>query len=139
MWGHIVTTLVIWALKSAHINNQERQLLTAALLTHLGALPLRARIVVDDAGQIFVDGKQLTLGAAQQLRDGSKALMKNFARKVVREQVIFMALHKGVHENTSPEQGLFAKAALWFFQEEEELYRKFAQEDVGEDHESHTL
>lgn len=126
-------------LKSSRIGNEERQLLTAALLDKLGALPLRARIVVDDAGQVFIDGKQLTLEAAKKMHDASKAMLNNFARRFVREQVTYMAIQMGVHQNISPEQGLYAKAALWFFQEEDELYRRFALVDVAEGDEEHTL
>lgn len=122
--------MVIWALKSAHIKNEERQILTSALLDRLGAVPLRAKIVIDEVGQVFVNGKQLTADAALQMKDGSRAMLKNFARRFVREQVMFMAIHMGVHENSSPEQGLFAKAALWNLQEEQELYERFAQNEV---------
>lgn len=132
MWGTWGTKLAVALLKNATLKNEERQLLTVTLLDKLGALPLRARISLDEAGQIFVDEKQLTLETSRTLHETSKAMLNNFARRFVREQVTFMAIHKGVHENISPEQGLFAKAALWFLQEEDELYRRFAQIE-GED------
>lgn len=130
MWGRLATKLVIRLLKNARLSNQDKQLLTASLLTQLGALPLHDRVVVDDLNRIFIDGKPLTLEAARTLHESSKILLNNFARKVVREQVTFMAIHKGIHENVSPEQGLFAKAALWFLQEEDKLYRKFAMTEA---------
>ncbi len=124
-----ITKLVIWLLKNSRLGNEDRQLLTAALLTKLGALPVRARITADEVGKYYVDGRELNLETAQKLRETSKAMLHNFARRFVREQVTFMAIKMGVHENTSPEQGLFAKSALWNFQEEDELYRKFAGEE----------
>lgn len=139
MWGRWATKLAIVLLNNSRIGNDDRQLLTSALLVNLGALPLRARIVVDDAGQIFVNELQMTVESARQMHDGSKAMLTNFARKFVREQVTYMAILKGVHENTSPEQGLFAKAALWFYQEEEDLYRRLAQLEDGGNSEEHTL
>lgn len=136
MWRTWVVKLAIALLKNTHLSNDDRQLLTSALLDKLGALPLRARIVMDEAGQIFVDRKQMTLEVAQEMKRSAKSMLNNFARRFVREQVTFMAIQMGVHQNTSPEQGLYAKAALWFFQEEDELYRKLAQtEDVMEDDE----
>lgn len=132
MWGKWATKLAIRLLRDATLGAEERQLLTATFLDKLGALPLRARITIDEAGQIFVNGKKLSLETARTLHDTSKTMLKNFARRFVREQVAFMAIHKGVHENTSPEQGLFAKAALWFMQEEDELYALLAQNE-GED------
>lgn len=101
-------------------------MLTAAMLDRLGALPLHARIKIDETGKVIVGGKTLNLETAQRLRETAKAQLKNFARKFVGEQVTFMAIHKGVHENASPEQGLFAKAALWVRQEEDELYQMLA-------------
>lgn len=123
-WG---TKLAIWLLKNGRLDNESRQLLTATMLDRLGALPIRARITVDESAQIFVDNKQVTFEVAHRLHETSKSMLDNFARRFVRETVTFMAVKKGVHENVSPEQGLFAKAALWFLQEEDDLYRKFAQ------------
>ncbi len=112
-------------LKDAELSMEDRQLLTATLLDRLGALPVRARIVVSEAG-VFVDGKVVDAERAQRLHESSKAMLNNFARRFVRETVEFLAVKKGVHEYTTPEQGLFARAALWFLQEEDILYRKFA-------------
>lgn len=134
MLGKWATKLAIFLLRHSRIDNESRQLLTTEVLQKLGALPLRARIRLDDAGQIFIDGQKMTLEAARKMRMSSKALLNNFARRIVREQVTYMAINIGVHQNTSPEQGLYAKAALWGFQEEDELYAKFAQvEDSGEE------
>lgn len=130
MGGKWATKLAVLLLKSSRIGNEERQLLTSALLDKLGALPLRGRITMDETGQIFVNGKQMDFETAKLFHESATSMIRNFARRFVREQVIFMAIQKGVHENISPEQGLFAKAALWFYQEEEELYRQFAQADV---------
>lgn len=139
MIGWWATKLAVMLLRSGKIGNEERQLLTTAIINRLGALPVRARITIDEANQIFIDGKKLTVETARRLHDGSKAMLNNFARKIVREQIVFMAVHKGVHENVSPEQGLFAKAALWNLQEEEELYRRFALEEIIEDDQERTL
>lgn len=128
MHGKWATRLAAYLLRNADLRVEDRQLLTAVLLDRLGALPVRAKITVDEAKQVFVDGKKLTLESSRALHEASKAMLNNFARRFVREQVTFMAITKGVHENTSPEQGLFAKAALWIIQEEDELYRIFAQE-----------
>lgn len=113
-------------LKSTDITNEDRQLLTSLVLIRLGVLPLRASITLDGAQQIFVNGKRPELDVAKQLRESSKSMLNNFARKFVRETVTFLAIKQGVHENLSPEQGLFAKAALWALQEEDTLYLTLA-------------
>lgn len=114
-------------------------MLTTTLLDRLGALPLHASIIVDLEGKIFVGGKQLTHETAKRMHESSRSMLHNFARRFVREQVTYMAIEKGVHENLSPEQGLFSKAALWIYQEEDKLYRQFAQSEDDDDVQEHTL
>lgn len=133
MVGGWVTKLAVMLLRNSRLSNENRQLLTTVLLGRLGALPLHATITFDSAGQIFVNKKQPDLETSKRLYETSKSMLNNFARRFVREQVLFMAVKMGVHENISPEQGLFAKAAIWFYQEEEELYRKLAQLEGVED------
>ncbi len=128
IWGKVAAWLTIRLLSGSRIGHEERQLLTAALLTKLGALPLHARITVDETGKMLFDGKSADIERARKLHDSAKSMMNNFARRFVRAQIRYMAIQKGVHENVSPEQGLFAKAALWLLQEEEELYKKLAGE-----------
>lgn len=133
MIGRYATKLAVWLLTHGRLGNEERQLLTATILDRLGALPIRAKVVVDGAGRISIGGNKMTFEAAKAAQSAAQALLKNFAYKVVREQVTYMAIQKGVHENNTPEQGLFAKAALWYMQEERELYLMLAQLEVEED------
>ena len=133
MWGRIATYIAVGLLKNPRLSNENRQLLTTAVLDRLHAIPLRARITLDEVGTILVDGKTVKLDVAQALRKSSAAMLENFARKFVREQVTFMAFVQGVHENVTPDQGLFAKAVLWCYQEEDKLYRTFAGTELGED------
>ncbi len=112
-------------LKTADLSPEDRQLLTATLLDRLGALPIRARITIDDAGKI-IDGKSVSVEKAERLRKSARTLLKNFARNFVQDTVAFLAIKQGVHQNMSPEQGLFAKAILWQHREEQELYSLLA-------------
>jgi hypothetical protein len=82
--------------------------------------------------QILVDGKPVHFEKSRAIARAAKAISENLARRFVRETVIFMAIKKGVHENMSPEEGLFAKAALWFMQEEDILYRSFAESELAQ-------
>lgn len=127
MWGTIATRLAAWLMRHARLTNENRQLLTASMLDRLGAVPLRARITIDETGRCFVDGKPLNLETAKRMREGARSLKHNFARKFVGEQVTWMAVHMGIHENLTPEQGLFAKAALWVRAEEDKLYDALGQ------------
>lgn len=131
--GRYAAKLAVWLLRHGRLGNEERQLLTATILDRLGALPIRAKVIVDGAGRISIGGNKMTFEAAKAAQSAAQALLKNFAYKVVREQVTYMAIQKGVHENVTPEHGLFAKAALWWMQEERELYLSLAQLEVEED------
>lgn len=118
--------LAVRLLREDAITIEERQLLTVTLLDKLGALPIRARISVDSTGRILVDNKALTAATAVRLRRSARSLLNNFARTFVQDTVTFLAIKQGVHQNISPEQGLFAKAILWQHHEEQELYRLLA-------------
>lgn len=124
--GRWIARLAARLLKSTRLDNESRQLLTAAILDGIHALPLRARIVIDGAGMVYVDGKPVSAPQLIALRESAAAMTENYALRFVREQVRFLAVEKGVHQNLTPEHGLFAKAALWAIHEEDTLYRKLA-------------
>lgn len=119
--------------KNKLLSNEEKQILTAFLLDKLGALPLHARITVDGTGKVFVQGRSLDIEAADRLKQAAVAMQNNAARNLVREAVTFMAIVDGVHKNITPEMGLFAKAALWFLQEEDDLYKRLAADGIEDD------
>lgn len=119
-------------LNSTQLSVEDRNLLTTTLLDKLGALPVRARIMVERDGhgvaqQILFDGKPVAPKLAVRLQQSARSLLNNFARKLVQETIVFLAIKQGVHQNVSPEQGLFAKAILWQHHEEQELYDLLAQ------------
>lgn len=126
MRAKLAVTLTIWLLKGSLLSNEQRQLLTGNLLQKLGALPLHARITLDETGTVIVDGKRLNFDRAKKLQDSSQAVLRNYARGFVRSTLRSMAIHIGVHDNTSPDQGLFAKAVLWVMQEEDKLFELLA-------------
>lgn len=119
-------------LKTAALSNEDRQLLTSAMLVSLGALPIRARITVDETGAVLIDGRGMSLLKANQLRKSARSLLKNFARNFVQDTIKFMAVKQAVHENTNQEQTLFAKAILYQHQEEHILYELLAGYAGGE-------
>lgn len=125
--------VVVDLCKNKSLNIEERQMLTAMLLDKLGALPLHAKIKMDKTGAVIVNGRPLNFEQAERLKQAATAMQNNAARNLVRESVAFMAIVDGVHKNISPEMGLFAKAALWWLQEEDALYALLAPEELGDD------
>lgn len=130
---HLLFTVAIDLFKNKLLANEERQLLTAMLLDRLGALPLHAKIVIDGTGKVIVNGRSLDPDLTHQLKQAAVAMERNAARKLVRDTVVYMAILDGVHRNINPDMGLFAKAALWFHQQEDELYAKLAAEGLEDD------
>lgn len=130
-----IIKVVLRMLNSTRVSNEHRQLLTAAVLDKQGAIHLRARIITDDTGKLYVDGRPLTLETAQKLKTSAEGLRNNYARKFVGDQVTYMAIQMGVFQNATPEQGLFAKAALWVRQEEDKLYAMLSQNSEIEEEE----
>ncbi len=115
--------------KNKLLSVEERQMLTAMLLDRLGALPLHAKITVDKTGRVVVNGRSLDPDSSTRLRQAAAQMQRNPARNLVRDTVTYLAIVDGVHKNINPEMGLFSKAALWFLQEENELYQKLAGEE----------
>lgn len=99
------------------------------VLQNMSALPFRDTITFDAArGAIFVNGKQLTPEQATLLRTSANAAQDSFALKLVHEQVRFKAVKMGVHEGLNPDMIMFAKAALWYAEEENKLLSTLASE-----------
>lgn len=120
-------------LRSAALSMEDRNLLTTVLLDRLGALPIRARILSDGKTILAVDGKPLNEQKAIRLRSSARSLYNNFALKFVRETIDFMAVKEGIHNATTPEQVLFAKAILWQHDEEQKLIYALATIAVPEE------
>lgn len=124
---------VVDLMKNKLLTNEERQILTALFLDRLGALPLHARITVDKTGRVFVNNRSLNLEEGQRLRDAATAMLNNAARKLVREAVIYMVMAEGTIKSVNADMMLFGKAALYFLQQEDELYNTLAIEGLNDE------
>ena len=120
-------TLACWLLKR-RLNLEDRNRLVSALLKSAEALPLTDTIYRDDLGRLVVNGKHVDHEFALKLRESAKGAQNNFALKFVHDHTRYLAITKGVHEHLTPEQGLFAKAALWHDQQVKDTLKLLAQE-----------
>jgi len=77
---------------------------------------------------MLVNGREVDMEMARLLRESAKGALDNRALNFVWEQVRYQAITLGVHQNTTPEQGLFAKAALWLEEEVRKNLHTLAQE-----------
>lgn len=102
-------------------SKRNKIILTNLIIENLGALPLHDIIKVNEEGTLLINNRSLEYDQVLKLRDSSRALQNNHARKVIREQVKFAAIATGVHRAKDLDEMLFAKAALWWGEKEDEL------------------
>lgn len=119
---------VCWLLKHASLSPLKRMMLLNAVLSTVGSLPIHSIITVDDTGKLCIHGKPLEYEYAVMLRESAANVLKSPAYGLVREQVLYQAVSKGVHEALNHDQILFAKAAIWYGQQELDLLKVLAQE-----------
>lgn len=126
MLDKLLTALILKLLKKKIFKDESRVKITNYLLESIKALPLRGTIFINDSGTAFINGKKLDAEATIQLRNSAIGLKDSFALRVIHEQVRFQAIQMGVHQALTSEQMLFAKAALWFADEEIKLIHKLS-------------
>lgn len=124
--GALVSKLCAWMLLHSSMKVEDKTRITNTfILKH--ALPISSIIKYED-GQLLVNNVVIEKEARLALRESARNTLQSHARKIVLEQVASMAVNLAVHQGTSPDQILFAKAALWSIQEENKLLEQLAQE-----------
>lgn len=131
MFSKIVSKLAVWALKSKRLSGEDKVRVTNALYDNLQAIPLRNIVTFNEEGTVMINGKILDLQQSMLFLDSARAMKESFARKMIHDQVLYEAVKMGIHNGLSPEMIIFAKAAIWFGQEENKLLNKIAP-DIGE-------
>lgn len=120
------TEKVIKELKKADLSTEDRVALVTILLDKLGAFPIGEMVQVSLNG-ISINGKELDGDQVLNFRESASLLKENFARKVINEQLKFKAMEMGIHKSTTIEQLLFAKAVIWFINEENILLQSLSE------------
>lgn len=83
-------------------------------------LPLNNSILISQ-GSVSINGKSLETEQVINFHESCIGLKDNWARKVLREQVRYLAVNLGVYKSASLDELYFAKAALWCLAEEDKL------------------
>lgn len=122
-WG---IRLVKFLLGRGTLTVEEANQLMGILLSSLNVLPIRA-ILQYEGRRLLVNGKPLEMEEAAQLLHQARLLLNNPALKLVQEQTAFAAVLHGVHKAETPAQMLFARAAIWWGQQEQELLELLAR------------
>lgn len=123
----MLTRIVCWLLNNKILSAKDRVLLTNQVLKSIDSLPTRAILTVDK-GQIFVQGVPIEGERAYLIREGAEAALHNLALRLVHDQVLYAAVSLGIHQAQNTEQIQFAKAAIWYGQQEIELLQLLSQQ-----------
>lgn len=115
-----LTKQLIEELKKTDLTLEDRTALTTALLNKLVALPISNMIVFTPKG-VMINNRELEVEQAVNFRMSVLALKDNNARKIIHEQIKYLAINTGVHNGLNQDSIMFSKAALWCLQEEEKL------------------
>lgn len=118
------TEKVIKQFKKADLSLADRSALLSVILDKLKAVPLNDSIVVGN-GTVAINGKQLDTEQIINFKESAIALRDNTARKVLHEEVRYLATNMGVYKSVTLDELVFAKAALWCLNQEDELLAKF--------------
>lgn len=121
MLSRLLSRVLVLALRSSRITGEDKAYITTMLLDNIGALPFRDTITFDLQGNVYVNQKRLNQEQLIALKESCNGLSNSFARNLIHEQVKYSAVKMGVHEGLNPDMILFAKAALWYCEQEDKL------------------
>ena len=127
----MLVNLVLWLLKRKQLKLSDKQKLFALILEKVDALPTHSIITVSE-DKIFIRGVPLNNEQILALRDSADAALNNQALQFVHDQVLYSAVSLGVHQAQSTDQIQFAKAAIWYGQEEKRILKELAKNDPRE-------
>lgn len=113
------------------LSKENRIVLTNAILDKLAVVQSCDILTVESSGKLAINGQPLEYEYARMLSESAKMMLSSTARSVVRKQVEYIAVTHGIHKAETPDQMLFAKAAIWYGQEEDRIYRLLAGEDLS--------
>jgi hypothetical protein len=126
MISKIIAKFSAWLLRHKDLSVESKNIIASAMIENLHALPIRSIISFDEQGTVLINGEQLDIERAKLLRESASAGVRSTARKLIRDQLLYEALKKGVGEGFTPDQILFSKAIIWWYEQEDYLYRQLS-------------
>ena len=129
MFTRFITRTTVALLRRARLSIQDRSLLTVVLLDKLGMIPASDIIKIDQVAGLKIGGKPISVEEAATLRASARKVLAEPAWKIVHDQITFEAIKLGIHKASTPEEVYFSKVALWWKQQELELFSAFGQSE----------
>ncbi len=127
MFGRIAVKLAKFALNRADLSIEDRAALTTQILSSVAALPFRDMIVISEDGSVLVNGHPLEREEIMKLRDSARMVLNSKAMQLIYDQVAFTAVTLGVHTVETERQMFFARASIWWGQQEIKLLKALMQ------------
>lgn len=121
MFATIISKLVVWLLRHKQLLGESRSRVMDALLTNFNAVKIRDVIDRNEVGNLVINGRELSNEETNYFIQSCIAYRDSNARKVLRDQAVYEATKMGIHNGLTPETIQFAKAVLWWYQEQERL------------------
>ena len=126
----IAYRLLKWLL-ARDLTLQERNLFTNLILDKVDAAPLYAILQTEDDGSIIVNGSPIDMEMAHVLHAAANSALDNKAEKLIKEQVLWLAIVNGFHNGDSPEKLHFFRAAIWWEQQREKILHLLSARDIS--------
>lgn len=114
------------------LTNDEADLLTRIVLEKVHAAPITDILFVDERGVLHVDGKAIDIDKMRQLRDAARLALQNPALTLIRAQVARQASVLAAIKAETTRDLVFARAALWWGDEELKKLQILAQQENAE-------
>lgn len=122
----MLVRFICWLLKNKKLSVKDKQLLTNQALTSIGALPTHAILTVDN-NKLFIRGVPVDDERKYLIREAAESALHNTALRTIHEEVLYQAVSMGVHQAHTPEMMQFAKAAIWWGQEQDKLLKSLSE------------
>ncbi len=114
-------TWLLGLLKEVRVTKKNKGRILSSLLDNVHAVQISEVIRFDEQGGIHLDGKLLSKEEHIAFLTSVESLSNSFALKYIRNQIARECVKIGVYQAMNEDQILFAKAALWYQQEENKL------------------
>ncbi len=119
---------IVSALKKSDLSIEDRSLLISAILDKLAAIPLTDIIVFNEEGNLFVNGRKVTNEEQINLRESASAVLNSKAFQLIQQQVVYASFVQAAHTAPTTEHLMFAKAAIWWGQQEDKYLKLLSPE-----------
>lgn len=130
----MLSKIRIWLFKyllRSSLSRDERALYTGFLLNSLEGIPVRDIILINEQGELLVNGRPLTPEELSAYGKMAKGLLDSPLMKLIWDQIRYTSFKGGVSEGINQDSIIFYRTALWFGEQERAWLRMLADDPDG--------